>query len=60
LNNDDSLVIICLSYDIISCFSPTGRKIWGKQLPGYAQSFRGAAIADVNSDDRLDCCFRSF
>ncbi len=57
LTKDDSLEIICFAASIVSCFSPTGRKIWEKQLPGGAQSFRGAAIADVNADDTLDVVF---
>lgn len=34
-----------------------GALLWSYTIPGYGQSFRGAALADMNADDTLDVVF---
>jgi outer membrane protein assembly factor BamB len=54
LNNDGYYEVVCIGYYKVCALNHTGNLFWSYNLPGYAQSFRGAALVDVNDDGYLD------
>jgi outer membrane protein assembly factor BamB len=57
LNNDGNLEVVFVNDEIVAAVSDTGSVIWDYPIPGYATSFRGAAISDINEDGILDVVF---
>jgi outer membrane protein assembly factor BamB len=55
LNHDDHLEIVIVSYNIVRALSHTGSMHWTYSAAGG--SFRGAAIADIDSNGVLDVAF---
>jgi outer membrane protein assembly factor BamB len=55
LNNDSHLEIVIASYNVIRALTHTGGMLWTYSAGGG--SFRGAAIADVDSNGVLDVAF---
>jgi len=55
INNDGHLEIVIFSYNIVRALSHTGGMLWTYSAGGG--SFRGAAIADIDSNGILDVVF---
>ena len=55
LNNDEHLEIVFVSYNKLGVLSHTGDLLWSYSTGGNI--FRGAAIADIDSDGVLDVAF---
>ncbi len=57
LDNDGSCEVIFTSAHHVIALSSTGSLKWQYTIPGYEQSFRGVAIADINNDVFPDVIF---
>ncbi len=57
IDNDGSCDVVFVSAYKVYALSNTGGLKWQYNIPGYEQSFRGAAIADINNDIFPDVIF---
>lgn len=57
LDHDGSCDVVFMSSYQVTALSNTGVLKWQYNIPGYEQSFRGAAIADINNDAFPDVIF---
>ena len=57
VDNDGSCDVIFVSSWKVYALSGTGSLKWQYNIPGYEQSFRGVAIADINNDVYPDVIF---
>ena len=57
IDNDGSCDVIFTSAYQVIALSNTGKLKWQYNIPGYEQSFRGVAIADINNDAFPDVIF---
>jgi len=54
LNQDENLELVFIDWYKLGVVSKNGNLIWNYNIPGYANSFRGAALSDVNEDGVTD------
>ena len=59
INNDGLLEVVFSDWYRIGALNYSGDLLWVYNQPGYGQSFRGVALADVNEDVYLDVTFCS-
>ena len=57
IDNDGSCDVVFISAYKVIALSNTGSLKWQYNIPGYEQSFRGVAIADINNDVFPDVIF---
>jgi outer membrane protein assembly factor BamB len=57
IDNDGSCDVVFFSSYVVTALSDSGTLKWQYTIPGFEQSFRGAAIADINNDVYLDVIF---
>ncbi len=57
LDNDGNCEVVFVSAYKVYVLTNTGGLKWQYVIPGYEQSFRGAAIADINNDQFPDVIF---
>ncbi|MBN1340971.1 MAG: VCBS repeat-containing protein [Bacteroidales bacterium] len=57
LNNDGFFEIVFIDWFKVGVLSHEGELLWDYSIPGYASSFRGAAISDINNDLIPDLVF---
>jgi outer membrane protein assembly factor BamB len=59
INNDGFLEVVFNDWYRLGALDHNGDLLWVYNIPGYGQSFRGAALADVNEDAYMDVTFCS-
>jgi outer membrane protein assembly factor BamB len=57
IDNDGRCDVIFVSSYVVTCLSDSGTHKWHYNIPGFEQSFRGAALADINNDSIPDVIF---
>lgn len=57
IDNDGICDVVFTSAYKVIALSNNGIEKWTYNIPGYEQSFRGVAIADINDDQYLDIIF---
>ncbi|MBK5285431.1 MAG: VCBS repeat-containing protein, partial [Bacteroidia bacterium] len=57
INGDGNCEVVFFSAYVVTALSSSGVHLWHYNIPGYEQSFRGAALADINNDAYLDVIF---
>ncbi|MFC2101170.1 FG-GAP-like repeat-containing protein [Bacteroidota bacterium] len=57
LDNDGRYEIVFFDWYKLGVLSDSGSLKWSYTIPGFASSFRGAAISDIDGDDTLDVVF---
>lgn len=57
IDNDGSCDVVFVSSYVVTALTNTGAYKWSYTIPGFEQSFRGAALADINNDSYLDVIF---
>jgi len=57
LDGDDFYEILVFDGSKVAAIEHTGEILWTQLIPYFGQSFRGAAISDINGDQMLDVIF---
>lgn len=57
IDNDGSCDVVFVSSHQVTALTNTGSLKWQYHIPGFEQSFRGVAIADVSNDNFPDIIF---